>query len=157
MGKHERPYKCNVKGCRNLRGFTSSDGLIRHESEVHKMHSESKMLLFCPYPDCKRSSGTGFTRKENLAEHIRRMHQRTSKSADTHGVIDLNDKKRKCGSSEFGGDKMREEIKHLRQDIEDHDSRLRRLERTVLALQSELKSDSSSVIDGKVSYVAADV
>ncbi|KAK2839247.1 hypothetical protein FQN49_006332 [Arthroderma sp. PD_2] len=29
----------------------------------------------CPYPDCNRSSGKGFTRQENLKEHIRRLHR----------------------------------------------------------------------------------
>jgi len=29
----------------------------------------------CPYPDCKRYNGKGFTRRENLNEHIRRLHQ----------------------------------------------------------------------------------
>ena len=38
MDKHDRPYKCNVKGCEKLQGFTYSGGLLRHEREVHKMH-----------------------------------------------------------------------------------------------------------------------
>jgi len=29
----------------------------------------------CPHPDCKRYNGKGFTRRENLNEHIRRLHQ----------------------------------------------------------------------------------
>jgi len=87
MDKHDRPYKCNVKGCEKLQGFTYSGGLLRHEREVHKMHGGTKKSLFCPFPDCKRSSGAGFTRKENLAEHIRRVHRRTSMSADLHGLV----------------------------------------------------------------------
>jgi hypothetical protein len=87
MDKHDRPYKCNVKGCEKLQGFTYSGGLLRHEREVHKMHGGTKKSLFCPFNDCKRSSGAGFTRKENLAEHIRRVHRRTSMSADMHGLI----------------------------------------------------------------------
>ena len=87
MDKHDRPYKCNVKGCEKLQGFTYSGGLLRHEREVHKLHGGTKKSLFCPYPDCKRSSGQGFTRKENLAEHTRRVHRRTSMSADMHGLI----------------------------------------------------------------------
>ena len=31
---------------------------------------------------CKRRSGSGFTRKENLHEHIRRVHRRVSGSLD---------------------------------------------------------------------------
>jgi hypothetical protein len=87
MDKHDRPYKCNVKGCEKLQGFTYSGGLLRHEREVHKMHGGTKKALFCPIENCKRSTGAGFTRKENLAEHIRRVHRRTSMSADMHGLI----------------------------------------------------------------------
>jgi hypothetical protein len=87
MDKHDRPYKCTFKGCEKLQGFTYSGGLLRHEREVHKMHGGTKKSLFCPFHDCKRSSGAGFTRKENLAEHIRRVHRRTSMSADMHGLI----------------------------------------------------------------------
>jgi hypothetical protein len=87
MDKHDRPYKCNVKGCEKLQGFTYSGGLLRHEREVHKMHGGTKKSLFCPFTDCKRSSGSGFTRKENLAEHIRRVHRRTSMSVDMGHMI----------------------------------------------------------------------
>ncbi|KAH6642134.1 hypothetical protein C7974DRAFT_460388 [Boeremia exigua] len=87
MDKHDRPYKCLVRGCEKLQGFTYSGGLLRHEREVHKMHGGTKKSLFCPFTDCKRSSGAGFTRKENLAEHIRRVHRRTSMSADMHGLV----------------------------------------------------------------------
>jgi len=87
MDKHDRPYKCTVKGCEKLQGFTYSGGLLRHEREVHKMHGGTKKSLFCPFADCKRSSGSGFTRKENLAEHIRRVHRRTSISVDLGHLI----------------------------------------------------------------------
>ncbi|KAF1973777.1 hypothetical protein BU23DRAFT_463272 [Bimuria novae-zelandiae CBS 107.79] len=87
MDKHDRPYKCNMKGCEKLQGFTYSGGLLRHEREVHKMHGGTKKSLFCPFTDCKRSSGSGFTRKENLAEHIRRVHRRTSMSVDLGHLI----------------------------------------------------------------------
>ncbi|KAF2202787.1 hypothetical protein GQ43DRAFT_439422 [Delitschia confertaspora ATCC 74209] len=82
MDKHDRPYKCKVKGCEKLQGFTYSGGLLRHEREVHKLHGGTKQSLFCPHSDCKRSSGSGFTRKENLLEHIRRVHRRISVSSD---------------------------------------------------------------------------
>ncbi|KAK7537906.1 hypothetical protein IWX46DRAFT_244995 [Phyllosticta citricarpa] len=81
MDKHDRPYVCRHKGCEKLQGFTYSGGLLRHEREVHKMHGGTKKALFCPHQDCKRSMGTGFTRKENLAEHIRRVHRHASGDA----------------------------------------------------------------------------
>jgi hypothetical protein len=74
MDRHERPYKCREAGCELNPGFTYSGGLLRHQREVHKMHLSMKQPLFCPFPNCNRSSGTGFTRKENLEEHKRRRH-----------------------------------------------------------------------------------
>jgi hypothetical protein len=74
MDKHERPYKCNEAGCEKLQGFTYSGGLLRHQREVHKKNGTTKATLFCPDPNCNRHSGQGFTRKENLNEHIRRRH-----------------------------------------------------------------------------------
>ena len=74
MDRHERPYKCREAGCELNPGFTYSGGLLRHQREVHKMHLSTRMPLFCPFENCNRSSGTGFTRKENLEEHKRRRH-----------------------------------------------------------------------------------
>ncbi|KAK3079339.1 hypothetical protein LTS18_005115, partial [Coniosporium uncinatum] len=42
----------------------------------------NKKELFCTILNCKRNSGTGFTRKENLAEHMRRVHRQPSASTD---------------------------------------------------------------------------
>lgn len=80
MDKHERPYRCDRPECSKLNGFTYSGGLLRHQREVHKMHG-STTKLFCSEPNCKRASGSGFTRKENLFEHLRRVHRRTSTTA----------------------------------------------------------------------------
>lgn len=74
MDKHDRPYRCPHPSCAKLQGFTYSGGLLRHEREVHGKHGGPKAQLMCPYPDCKRHSGKGFTRKENLNEHLRRVH-----------------------------------------------------------------------------------
>lgn len=75
MDKHDRPYRCHHASCAKLQGFTYSGGLLRHEREVHGKHGGPKAQLMCPFEDCKRHSGKGFTRKENLNEHIRRVHQ----------------------------------------------------------------------------------
>jgi hypothetical protein len=87
MDKHDRPYKCKASGCEKLRGFTYSGGLLRHEREVHKMHGGTKKSLFCPIETCKRSTGAGFTRKENLHEHIRRVHRGNSASSDLGNLV----------------------------------------------------------------------
>ena len=97
MDKHERPYKCEAAGCEKLQGFTYSGGLLRHQREVHKMHGGTKDPLYCPFATCKRSQGTGFTRKENRDEHVRRVHRRATDGADlitgkrTHDAIDTTD------------------------------------------------------------------
>jgi hypothetical protein len=172
MDKHDRPYKCTVKGCEKLQGFTYSGGLLRHEREVHKMHGGTKKSLYCPFHDCKRSSGSGFTRKENLAEHVRRVHRSTSVSSDLGRMViprpdtqeeatevhlpsespyrmaDLHEEaqiasKRKrmsdAGASESGGHEtdLRAEVKRLRRENEEKDSRLRQLEDAVKMLQRQ--------------------
>lgn len=78
MDRHERPYKCQHPNCQNAQGFTYSGGLMRHQREVHRWHQTTKSRLFCPFPDCVRSSsGEGFSRRENLEEHKRRRHPDT--------------------------------------------------------------------------------
>ena len=84
MDKHDRPYKCVEPGCDKIQGFTYSGGLLRHQREVHKKNISTRDPLFCPYPNCNRHSGNGFTRKENLNEHIRRRHVGES-SSDAQG------------------------------------------------------------------------
>lgn len=73
MDKHERPYKCSNPACRKNPGFTYAGGLLRHQREVHGMH-RTKDPFFCPHSSCNRSSGPGFSRRENLDEHLRRRH-----------------------------------------------------------------------------------
>lgn len=74
MDKHDRPYKCQVLGCEKLPGFTYSGGLLRHEREVHGLYGGPRNPLHCPHINCKRHSGKGFSRQENLNEHLRRVH-----------------------------------------------------------------------------------
>jgi hypothetical protein len=74
MDKHERPYICREPECEMISGFTYSGGLLRHEREVHKKHGGPRKPYFCPHANCKRSAGSGFTRRENLKEHMRRVH-----------------------------------------------------------------------------------
>lgn len=75
MDKHNRPYVCEEPGCEKIQGFTYSGGLLRHQREVHRQHGGPKEPRMCPHPDCKRSVGVGFSRKENLYEHLRRVHR----------------------------------------------------------------------------------
>lgn len=80
MDKHTRPYVCNLPGCEKVRGFTYSGGLSRHQREVHRQNGGPKASYMCPHKDCKRSTGTGFSRKENLQEHLRRVHRNTGET-----------------------------------------------------------------------------
>lgn len=82
MDKHDRPYRCPHPSCAKLQGFTYSGGLLRHEREVHGKHGGPKAPLMCPHADCKRHSGKGFTRKENLNEHLRRVHNSKDQTAE---------------------------------------------------------------------------
>ncbi|KAI1086522.1 hypothetical protein F5B19DRAFT_479006 [Rostrohypoxylon terebratum] len=81
MDKHDRPYKCTAAECEKLAGFTYSGGLLRHEREVHGKHGGPRNPLNCPHGNCKRHEGKGFSRMENLNEHLRRVHTPTDASA----------------------------------------------------------------------------
>lgn len=81
MDKHERPYVCTVKGCEKIQGFTYSGGLLRHEREVHGKHGGPKKAFNCPHANCKRHNGKGFSRMENLQEHLRRVHTPNSQQS----------------------------------------------------------------------------
>jgi hypothetical protein len=57
---------------------------LRHEREVHGKHGGPKEQLRCTVPECKRHAGKGFTRKENLNEHLRRVHGITATTDTSH-------------------------------------------------------------------------
>jgi hypothetical protein len=88
MDLHEKPYKCQEPGCESGPGYTYSGGLLRHYREVHRMHLPTRgLVFFCTYPHCNRSSGTGFTRRENLQEHIRRRHSENPSEGGTSTAV----------------------------------------------------------------------
>src|SRR4051812_18086366 len=132
MDKHDRPYKCAAEGCEKLPGFTYSGGLLRHEREVHGKHGGPKNSFNCPHVNCKRHTNKGFSRLENLNEHLRRVHTQngsggggangtegdTDDAASDHmvgvGTQQQQQQKRKRDSSE--GCDLREEVKRVRQE-----------------------------------------
>lgn len=167
MDKHDRPYKCLEPGCDKVRGFTYSGGLLRHQREVHKKNGKAKSARMCPYPDCTRNTGVGFTRKENLNEHIRRRHtpnngspdmlrDKTPGSLPTQSISALSSpapatKKRKRSTDEHTlstttsddgsdecGDDPREEVKRLRLQLEEKDRRVKELSRIISTLQQTI-------------------
>ena len=130
MDKHERPYRCPAEGCAKLPGFTYSGGLLRHEREVHGKHGGPKTTVNCPHINCKRHTGKGFSRQENLNEHLRRVHTNDG-SAPVDDVPATDDdesektgQKRKRGSDDEPGDaseqiaELREEVKRVREENE---------------------------------------
>src|SRR5579871_1814223 len=167
MDKHERPYKCNAPGCEKLQGFTYSGGLLRHQREVHKMHGGTKKALFCPEPNCKRNSGSGFTRKENLSEHIRRVHRRqTSLSEGAVPRTDPNvdpviDQLQQAAAAQLqaeeaenlsaladasnkrkledGENDVEMELKKVKKVIKEKDERIEALEKQVALIQKQLQ------------------
>lgn len=165
MDKHDRPYKCKDPECEKLAGFTYSGGLLRHQREVHKMHAQGKGLM-CPIPSCSRSTGKGFTRQENLKEHIRRLHRgyeptirdapdvSGNADADAAGLRTNNTsvlvshpprspKRRRLSvssghASEDDIQALRDEIRRLRRENLEKDERLDELEKIVRELRQKI-------------------
>ncbi len=127
MDKHDRPYKCLAEGCEKLPGFTYSGGLLRHEREVHNKHGGPRKQLNCPHPNCKRHTGKGFSRQENLNEHLRRVHTDTSLTQngdDTEaedGGEQTGQKRKRSGTNTGSaeGTDLRQEMKRLKQENEE--------------------------------------
>lgn len=147
MDKHTRPYTCEEPGCENIRGFTYSGGLHRHQREVHGQHGGPKARCMCPHLDCKRSTGLGFSRRENLLEHLRRVHRDVAEQAtgsDQIGSLGESRKRRRKDDSQVGYEDENEnqtaadlklEVKKLRKELQERDERLMRLERQMAQIR----------------------
>lgn len=125
MDKHDRPYKCPSEGCEKLPGFTYSGGLLRHQREVHNLHGGPRKQLNCPHPNCKRFQGKGFSRQENLNEHLRRVHT-TDAEQMPNGAEETEEEgleraglKRKRGLTQGDDADLRMEMARLRQENEE--------------------------------------
>ena len=106
----------------------------------------------CPYPDCKRHVGVGFSRKENLAEHLRRVHRvvdadqmqkeasQGAQNTTSSGALGTGTKKRRRAVPEDdGGDDddeedLEQEVKKLKRELHEKDERLEKLEKQVQVL-----------------------
>ena len=153
MDKHERPYVCDEPECENIRGFTYSGGLLRHQREVHRQHGGPKASCMCPYPDCKRHVGVGFSRKENLAEHLRRVHrdvdadptqkEGSESPQNTTGTLGTGKRRRRAVQQDNEDDSdeedLEQEVKKLKKQLREKDERLEKLERQVQLLVSGQK------------------
>lgn len=166
MDKHERPYRCLVEGCENLPGFTYSGGLLRHEREVHGKHGGPKKTVNCPHPNCKRHTGKGFSRQENLNEHLRRVHTNPDMGSPLELVQSPDDNesdrsgmKRKRQASDDGSNhseeittlrdenmklrhenkRNREEIDKLKKDVEQNSQHTLAMMAQIAELQDALR------------------
>ena len=170
MDKHDRPYKCYEPNCDKIQGFTYSGGLLRHQREVHKKNTDTKKALMCPYTDCNRSTGNGFTRQENLREHLRRRHMHSDEGpaivvdmpwdrSELEGVegvrapsLPVTGMKRRHESpngdlrdlpqTDENGTDLHNEVKRLRREVQEKDRRLEELERVVAGLQQAMPHQS---------------
>lgn len=147
MDKHERPYKCAEPGCASLQGFTYSGGLLRHQREVHKKNVATKINFMCPHAGCNRGIGQGFTRQENLKEHLRRRHPTSAEEAAAQaddGAEDLagsgRESKRRRTDSDVKGERDIHE-KAVRKLTE----RLSNLERRAPALKSSDEAEEKEL------------
>ncbi|KAK5992208.1 hypothetical protein PT974_05609 [Cladobotryum mycophilum] len=161
MDKHERPYRCPAEGCENLPGFTYSGGLLRHEREVHGKHGGPKNTVNCPHPNCKRHTGKGFSRQENLNEHLRRVHTNTETTTPPPEIATSpgdNDSersgvKRKRTSSDQGIDdeltQLREELKRVREENDKLKSDMEQQSQNTLSMMAQLTELQNAVRTGR--------
>ncbi|KAJ1326608.1 zinc finger protein 143/76 [Microdochium nivale] len=150
MDKHDRPYICLAEGCEKLPGFTYSGGLLRHEREVHGKHGGPKNPLNCPHVNCKRHDGKGFSRLENLNEHLRRVHTGSppiTPSAEADAIVaeDREDSVSVAGSDKpvrkrkaSADDDVQSENKRLRLEVQTYQSTVQKLEEAKQSLEREI-------------------
>ncbi|KKA29394.1 hypothetical protein TD95_003863 [Thielaviopsis punctulata] len=155
MDKHERPYRCDQSGCEKLPGFTYSGGLLRHQREVHGKHGGPKKTVNCPHLSCKRHTGKGFSRQENLNEHLRRVHTSdtsgiASPPDEVHSLSDESEKglgelpalrKRAAPSDGYPDEvqELREQIKRLHQENQELRAQFQQEQLTMMAQITELQ------------------
>ncbi|KAH8732852.1 hypothetical protein GQ44DRAFT_696544 [Phaeosphaeriaceae sp. PMI808] len=70
--KHEKPFSCNVPGCKRNAGFTTINDLNRHKKSVHHIDLFKKSYQ-CRSKTC-RNKAKIWPRLDNFKQHIERMH-----------------------------------------------------------------------------------
>jgi hypothetical protein len=104
MKKRVRQYQCLETQCPQLQVFTRSKDLPRHGYEAHGKHDGPKETLKCTVVGCNRQSGKGFKRKENLEEHLRRVHGITATSrSQLHAIARVATELAEAPSSHLTG------------------------------------------------------
>lgn len=106
----------------------------------------------CPYDNCKRSSGGGFTRQENLNEHLRRVHQKVEQGAGEQQQADqmanpvTPRKRRRLEEDQEGegeGDGDGDDSSPTATDTSDESLRVqvKKLRREVSEMKAEMKAE----------------
>jgi hypothetical protein len=122
--------KINIPEGMKVEREVTKDSTGTRENEVH-----DASLLFCPVLTCNRHNGKGFTRQENLNEHMRRRHREHCNTPEL-------DRKRKV---EADKKESFEEIKRLRQETRDLTSQFTALDvrsREMMALMQQLQENT---------------
>src|SRR5436190_13370824 len=77
LDSHLKPYRCKDRQCADAH-FSSNACLFRHEREAHGMHGHGENPNLCHFNSCERSiPGSGFPRRWNLRDHMKRVHDYT--------------------------------------------------------------------------------
>ena len=153
MDRHAKPYVCEEPGCEKIQGFAYLGGLLRHQCDVHNKHGGPRIPYMCPHRDCKRSTGVGFSRKENLQEHVRRVHNGVEAVPDE---METNKRRRVSyhGQSQLDTDneltKLRSEIKRLKSEADDKDASSTTLEKLVFQALREKDTTPLPIHPAKV-------
>jgi hypothetical protein len=85
MRMHNKPYTCDIEGCRRTAGFTTMNDLNRHKIAKHfnGMDPTGKTTSYrCASKDC-RNPGKIWSRLDNFKAHIVKMHP----NDDTQDII----------------------------------------------------------------------
>jgi hypothetical protein len=143
MKNHVRPYQCLETQCQQLQGFTRSSELVRHEREAHGKHGGPKETLKCTVAGCNRQTGKGFGRKENLNEHLRRVHGIIATSgSQLHSNANLATDKSSTATTGVHSRRidLESELRKLKANNLERDKRISQLEEREVSMYARLES-----------------
>ncbi|KAI1941790.1 hypothetical protein LOZ66_001271 [Ophidiomyces ophidiicola] len=74
--RHEKPYKCDISGCKRSQGFATPNDLDRHRKSVHGIlptHGTDKVFR-CFVRNCSKALKV-WPRADNFRQHLTRVHK----------------------------------------------------------------------------------